>query len=53
MQAQELARSGYIVLEYETRGWYRSGGEIDCAGEKDQRDVTEVISYALNQRASV
>ena len=35
----------------ETRGWYRSGGEIDCAGEKDQRDISEVISYTLNHSA--
>ncbi|CAK9087318.1 Peptidase_S15 domain-containing protein [Durusdinium trenchii] len=49
VQAQELARAGYIILEYETRGWYRSGGEIDCAGEKDQRDISEVISYTLNR----
>ena len=26
-----------------------SGGEIDCAGAKDQKDVNAVISYALNQ----
>jgi len=49
VQAQELAHDGYIVLEYETRGWYGSGGEIDCAGVKDQRDISEVISFALNQ----
>lgn len=49
VQAQELARDGYIVLEYETRGWYHSGGEIDCARLKDQRDISEVISFALNQ----
>ena len=35
----------------ETRGWYGSGGEIDCAGVKDQRDISEVISFALNQSA--
>eukprot|EP00439_Symbiodinium_sp_Y106_P047857 s1761_g6.t1 len=49
IQAQELAQAGYIILEYETRGWYFSGGEIDCAGEKDQRDISEVISYVLSQ----
>ncbi|CAE7032529.1 unnamed protein product [Symbiodinium natans] len=37
------------ALTLETRGWYFSGGEIDCAGEKDQRDISEVISYVLNQ----
>mmetsp|Transcript_57588 Transcript_57588/g.134963 ORF Transcript_57588/g.134963 Transcript_57588/m.134963 type:complete len:535 (+) Transcript_57588:54-1658(+) len=50
VQAQELAQAGYIILEYETRGWYFSGGQIDCAGPKDQQDVSEVISYVLNQR---
>ncbi|OLP88621.1 hypothetical protein AK812_SmicGene30035 [Symbiodinium microadriaticum] len=49
IQAQELAQAGYIILEYETRGWFFSGGEIDCAGEKDQRDISEVISYVLSQ----
>eukprot|EP00913_Durusdinium_trenchii_P024289 g22803.t1 len=37
------------MFSKETRGWYRSGGEIDCAGEKDQRDISEVISYTLNR----
>jgi len=49
VDAQKFSEAGYIVLEYEARGWYTSGGQIDVAGPKDQRDTSEVISYVLNQ----
>lgn len=49
---RQLHQSFWILkLTKETRGWYGSGGEIDCAGVKDQRDISEVISFALNQSA--
>jgi len=51
VQVQHLAASGYIVLEYEARGWYGSGGQIGTAGPNDQKDTSEVISYVLNQAA--
>jgi predicted alpha/beta hydrolase len=51
IQAQHFASAGYVVLEYEARGWFHSGGLINTAGPKDQEDVSEIITYVLNQAA--
>ncbi|MER6953396.1 alpha/beta fold hydrolase [Streptomyces sp. NPDC000618] len=46
-QAQKLADSGYLVLSYNVRGFWQSGGEIDVAGPRDVADASEVIDWAL------
>ena len=46
-QAQQFAADGYIVLEYDPRGFYNSGGTIDVAGPQDVADVSTVISWLL------
>ena len=51
LKCLQLAERGYITLEYETRGWYRSGGEIDVAGLLDQADIGSVIDYAFSKAA--
>lgn len=40
---------GYIMLEYETRGFFSSGGEINTAGPLDQADHADVVTWALKQ----
>ncbi|MDT4931380.1 MAG: hypothetical protein QOF92_4247 [Pseudonocardiales bacterium] len=42
-----FAAAGYVVLAYTQRGFFDSGGEIDFAGPRTQRDVSEVITWAL------
>lgn len=46
-QAQKLADSGYVVVGYNVRGFWQSGGEIDVAGPHDTADVSRVIDWAL------
>ncbi|MFE2211652.1 CocE/NonD family hydrolase [Streptomyces canus] len=46
-QAQKLANSGYIVVTYNVRGFWQSGGEIDVAGPADTADASKVIDWAL------
>jgi predicted acyl esterase len=46
-QAQKLANSGYVVVGYNVRGFWQSGGEIDVAGPHDTADVSKVIDWAL------
>ncbi|MEU0071808.1 alpha/beta fold hydrolase [Streptomyces sp. NPDC006332] len=46
-QAQKLANSGYIVVSYNVRGFWQSGGEIEVAGPPDVADASEVIDWAL------
>ncbi|MFB7590824.1 CocE/NonD family hydrolase [Streptomyces sp. NPDC056169] len=46
-QAQKLADSGYIVVSYNSRGFWQSGGEIETAGPKDVADASKVIDWAL------
>ncbi len=46
-QAHDLAKKGYIVLSYTTRGFGESGGEINTAGPKDISDYSTVIDYLL------
>ncbi|MFF4346945.1 CocE/NonD family hydrolase [Streptomyces sp. NPDC001530] len=47
VQAQKLANSGYVVLTYNVRGFWQSGGEIDVAGPSDVADASKVIDWAL------
>ncbi|MEU0805863.1 alpha/beta fold hydrolase [Streptomyces sp. NPDC005970] len=46
-QAQKLADSGYVVLSYNVRGFWQSGGEIETAGPPDVADASKVIDWAL------
>ncbi|RJQ71478.1 hypothetical protein D5S17_27115 [Pseudonocardiaceae bacterium YIM PH 21723] len=43
----KLARSGYVVVQYNPRGWYASTGRIDVGGPKDMADLSAVIDWAL------
>ncbi|MDH6547759.1 CocE/NonD family hydrolase [Streptomyces sp. SAI-041] len=46
-QAQKLANSGYVVVSYNVRGFWQSGGEIEVAGPPDIADASKVIDWAL------
>lgn len=46
-QAQNLADSGYVVVTYNVRGFWQSGGEIEVAGPPDVADASKVIDWAL------
>ncbi|MFE6619191.1 CocE/NonD family hydrolase [Streptomyces sp. NPDC057740] len=46
-QAQKLANSGYVVVSYNVRGFWQSGGEIEVAGPPDIVDASKVIDWAL------
>lgn len=46
-QAQKLAASGYVVVSYNSRGFWQSGGEIETAGPPDIAEASRVIDWAL------
>lgn len=46
-QAKELAADGYVVVGYNVRGFWQSGGFIEVAGPPDVADASEVIDWAL------
>ncbi|GAA4874037.1 alpha/beta fold hydrolase [Saccharopolyspora cebuensis] len=46
-QAQRLADSGYVVVSYNVRGFWQSGGRIEVAGPPDIADTSRVIDWAL------
>ncbi|MFF5496660.1 CocE/NonD family hydrolase [Streptomyces aquilus] len=46
-QAQRLANSGYVVVSYNVRGFWQSGGRIEVAGPPDIADTSKVIDWAL------
>ncbi|NJQ02820.1 alpha/beta fold hydrolase [Streptomyces zingiberis] len=46
-QARKLADTGYVVLSYNSRGFWQSGGEIEVAGAEDLGDASAVIDWAL------
>ncbi|MBV7694102.1 alpha/beta fold hydrolase [Streptomyces sp. TRM70350] len=46
-QAQQLADSGYVVVTYNSRGFWQSGGYIEVAGPPDVADASRVIDWAL------
>ncbi len=43
--AGRLAKKGYIVLSYTTRGFGKSEGVINVAGPNDMSDLSSVIDY--------
>lgn len=45
--ANEYAKKGYTVLSYTSRGFWQSGGEISLAGTPDQEDVSNMISWVI------
>ncbi len=47
VQAAALSQRGYVVIIYNTRGFYSSGGTVDLAGPHDVSDVSDVITWAL------
>ncbi|MEV6314428.1 alpha/beta fold hydrolase [Streptomyces sp. NPDC051776] len=51
-QAKKLADSGYIVLSYNVRGFWQSGGHIEVGGPKDVADARKVIDWALENTAA-
>ncbi|NSC24586.1 alpha/beta fold hydrolase [Streptomyces albus subsp. chlorinus] len=46
-QARKLADSGYVVVSYNSRGFWQSGGEIEVGGPEDIADASRVIDWAL------
>ncbi|MHC3468767.1 alpha/beta fold hydrolase [Streptomyces sp. 7R007] len=46
-QARRLADAGYVVVAYNVRGFWQSGGEIDVAGPADVADASKVVDWAL------
>ncbi|MFI1398109.1 alpha/beta fold hydrolase [Streptomyces sp. NPDC020681] len=46
-QAKKLADSGYVVVSYNSRGFWQSGGNIEVAGPPDIADASKVIDWAL------
>jgi dipeptidyl aminopeptidase/acylaminoacyl peptidase len=46
-QARKLADSGYVVVSYNVRGFWQSGGYIEVAGPPDTADASKVIDWAL------
>ncbi|MFE7855733.1 CocE/NonD family hydrolase [Streptomyces sp. NPDC057403] len=47
VQAQKLADSGYIMVGYNVRGFWQSGGQVEVAGPEDTADASRVIDWAL------
>ncbi|MER5883034.1 alpha/beta fold hydrolase [Streptomyces sp. NPDC001941] len=47
VQAKKLADSGYVVVSYNSRGFWQSGGKIEVAGAPDLADASKVIDWAL------
>ncbi|WP_200304366.1 CocE/NonD family hydrolase [Streptomyces adelaidensis] len=46
-QARQLADAGYVVVSYNVRGFWESGGFIEVAGPPDIADASKVIDWAL------
>lgn len=44
-QSYRLAKDGYVVLSYTTRGFYLSGGQIEVAGPQDVRDASSALDW--------
>ncbi|GGO59938.1 CocE/NonD family hydrolase [Streptomyces lasiicapitis] len=46
-QAKKLAAAGYVVVSYNSRGFWESGGEIEVGGPEDIADASKVIGWTL------
>ena len=49
--ADELARHGYVVLRYSSRGFGRTPGEVDLMGPKERQDLLDAVHW-LNDPAN-
>ena len=47
-QAKLLAKAGYIVFSYSTRGWGCSTGKVDVIGPRDIRDLSQVMDHLIS-----
>ncbi|WP_031080243.1 alpha/beta fold hydrolase [Streptomyces sp. NRRL S-118] len=47
VQARKLADAGYVVVSYNSRGFWQSGGHVEVAGPPDVADASKVIDWAL------
>ncbi|MGK4904920.1 alpha/beta fold hydrolase [Streptomyces albus] len=47
VQAKKLADAGYVVVSYNSRGFWQSGGRIETGGPEDIADASRVIDWAL------
>ncbi|WP_226704665.1 alpha/beta fold hydrolase [Microbulbifer elongatus] len=45
LQAKELAKNGYLVMSYSTRGFGASGGLVDVAGNNSIADASVLIDW--------
>lgn len=43
--AQRYAELGYVVLSYDSRGWGKSGGEVELNGPNEVKDAQALITY--------
>jgi len=48
-QSYRLAKDGYVVVSYTTRGFYLSGGQVEVAGPEDIKDASAVIDWLAVQ----
>ncbi|NRF71826.1 CocE/NonD family hydrolase [Aquincola sp. S2] len=48
-QSYRLAKDGYVVLSYTTRGFWLSGGQIEVAGPEDVKDASSALDYLALQ----
>lgn len=44
-QAYRLAKDGYIVIEYASRGWWKSEGITSVASPDDIQDVSDIVDW--------
>jgi predicted acyl esterase len=44
---QKLAERGFVVVNYATRGFKESEGDVNVAGPEDVADVSDIISWAI------
>ncbi len=43
--AERYAALGYVVLAYDSRGWGKSGGEVELNGPSEVKDAQALITY--------
>jgi len=44
-QAYRLAKDGYMVIEYASRGWWKSEGITSVASPDDIKDVSDIVDW--------
>ena len=44
-QCQELAKQGYFAVQYGSRGWYTSEGQVGPASPEDVKDHTALLEW--------